>query len=91
MSTCDPIQVTVSGNSAAIFDKIKTFVESHGGVVNGDQNSGDISAKIPVLGAFHGNYLISGQTVTITVTQKPLLLPCSTIESNVRDFLNSDS
>ncbi len=86
-STCDPFAVTVVGDTAALFDKVKAYVESHGGVVTGNSTSGSLAANIPIVGALHGNYNISGQTVTITVTQKPFLLPCSTIEANVRKFL----
>jgi archaellum component FlaF (FlaF/FlaG flagellin family) len=91
MASCDPFDVTVTGDPATVFNQVKTTVESQGGVVNGDQNSGTISLSIPVLGTVQGNYVISGQTVTITVTQKPFLLPCSEIESEVTDILGSTS
>jgi archaellum component FlaF (FlaF/FlaG flagellin family) len=74
MASCDPFDVTVTGDPATVFNQVKTTVESQGGVVN-----------------VQGNYVISGQTVTITVTQKPFLLPCSEIESEVTDILGSTS
>ncbi len=75
----------------ALFDKFKTLVESRGGVVIGNQHSGAMSAPIPFLGDLKGNYIISGYTVRITITQKPFLVACSTIEENLRSLLKSNS
>jgi hypothetical protein len=86
---CDPFDVTVSGESSTVFDRLKTLVESQGGSVEGDQNTGKLSADIPLAGAFAADYVISGNTVTITVAHKPLLIPCSLIESKVNEFVGS--
>lgn len=86
---CDPFDVTLAGDVSTVFARLKALVESYGGVVNGDQNSGTVSGNISLLGAFHGNYVFSGSTVTITITQKPVLIPCTIIQSKVKEYVGA--
>jgi hypothetical protein len=91
MASCDPFDVPVSGDPATVFNQVKTAIENNGGRLTGDQNSGNISVGIPILGTVQGNYVFSGQIVTITVTEKPFLLPCSKIESEITGLLTPSS
>ena len=47
----------------------------------GDSSSGRFSGK-----GVEGNYEIEGQTVEVTITEKPTLAPWSKVESKVREF-----
>jgi hypothetical protein len=88
MAKCDAFDVTIKGTPTTAFAKIKSDVESNGGTFEGDENSGTVSGNVPLLGALTANYTVSGNTVTITVTDRPLLVPCALIESQARDYFN---
>ena len=47
----------------------------------GDISSGSFSGK-----GVEGNYQIEGQTVEVTITDKPTLAPWSKVESKVKEF-----
>ena len=47
----------------------------------GDTSSGSFSGK-----GVEGNYEIEGQTVEVTITDKPTLAPWSKVESKVKEF-----
>ena len=65
-------------NSA--LEKAKAAIESQNGTFNGDINSGDFD--VTVMGNnIKGQYLVSGQTLNIVITDKPFFVPCSMIES----------
>ena len=60
--------------------KAKAAVESQSGTFNGDTNSGDF--EVNVFGNnIKGNYLVSGQSLEVEITDKPFFVPCSMIES----------
>ena len=46
-----------------------------------DTSSGSFSGK-----GVEGNYQIEGQTVEVTITDKPTLAPWSKVESKVKEF-----
>jgi hypothetical protein len=39
-----------------------------------------------MMGGFEGQYQVNGETITITITEKPFLIPCTLIESKIREF-----
>lgn len=53
----------------------------------GDTNQGSFTVPTP-LGSIKGSYVIEGSTITIDVQDKPMLLSCSRIESELRKFMS---
>jgi hypothetical protein len=86
MAACDPFDVTVDGDLAPVLAQVKTKVEALGGVFQGDLNSGSLSGHVPLLGDVAADYAVAGNTVTITITHKPLFVSCSTLEAKITDF-----
>ena len=82
MSACD-FSIPFSGNAEEILAKARSAVESQNGEFNGDTTSGNFSVNI-FSNLIAGNYLVSGQILSLTITHKPFLVPCSTIESFLR-------
>lgn len=78
------IQLTMSADELAT--KAKKLVEDAGGTFSGDSTRGDITVKLPV-GTVQGNYTVSGQTVSFNISKKPMLVPCSAIQSFLQDRL----
>jgi hypothetical protein len=87
-TSCDPFDVTVSGDLQAAVDRARAKVTGAGGTFTGDTKSGSFSGPSGV-GTIEGKYSVSGQVVTVKVTKKPFIVPCSKIESTVRDYFKA--
>lgn len=59
-----------------------------GAKYNGDETGGDFT--LDVLGMrFKGSVQVESDIIFVNLTDKPLLVPCSFIESNVKKYVNS--
>ncbi len=85
MASCDPFSIDFSGSAPELFNKISSLIHQHGGSISGDSSGGTFSVPIPVFGTVAGTYSVSGQTCTIHITQRSFFLPCTTIESFIRE------
>jgi hypothetical protein len=88
MASCPPFQVTVQGDLQQTLDRVRADVQAHGGQFSGDLTSGSVSGPVPVLGTIEADYAVEGNTVTITVTNRPFLVPCSTIETQAQQYFS---
>ncbi len=69
-----------------VFTKAKNVVESQGGIFTGDAHSGNFT--IEVFGnKIAGDYTMTGNDLTINITDKPFFVPCATIESMLKSKL----
>ena len=78
--------VPFSGTSQDIVAKAKAAIEKAGGQFNGNDGSGDFSVPTPA-GTVKGKYAVAAQSFSVDITDKPFIVPGSTIESEVRKFL----
>lgn len=86
MSTCN-FSIPFSGPAENVLAKAKAAVESQNGDFSGDVNSG--SFQVSVIGnVIRGNYNVSAQTLNLMITDKPFLVPCSTIESFLKSKIS---
>ena len=86
MAKCD-MNIDFDGLASDQIEKARTAILGAEGTFQGDENSGDFS--IPVLGSdIVGNYTITGQTFSIAITEKPLLISCRRIEDELREYLD---
>ena len=73
-----------SGDADTVLAKAKKAVQSQGGNFSGDATSGDFD--VSVFGnKMVGTYTVAGQTLNILITDKPFLIPCSTIEGFLKN------
>ena len=78
--------IPFNGDAETVLTKAKSAVLSQGGNFNGDANSGDFT--VSVFGnKIVGNYGVSGQTLSINITDKPFIVPCSAIENFLKGQL----
>jgi hypothetical protein len=63
-------------------------VRGAGGNFTGDTEEGRYSVWTPI-GSISGNYSVSGQTIHIDVTDKPMILSCSLIEKKLNEFIQT--
>lgn len=81
-------EVDVSGTPEVIVDKAQKMIIDAGGSFSGDTAEGNYKVKLPV-GSVEGKYTVSGSKIGFEITKKPMLVPCSAIESFLRDRLKS--
>jgi phage-related protein len=77
--------INFKGSASELFDKVKKLIEQHNGTITGNDKSGSFSVPVPVFGTVAGTYSISGQTISICITQKSFFLSCATIEKFLKD------
>jgi hypothetical protein len=86
MGACN-FSIPFSGDAETILAKAKAAIESQQGIFTGDANSGSFS--VSVFGnSMKGGYLVNGQYLNITITDKPFIVPCSTIESLLKSKIS---
>ncbi len=81
MSKCN-FSIDFSGSAETIFQKAKTAVEKQGGNFSGDMGSGSFS--LSMFGTISGSYRVNGQKLEIDIDEKPMMIPCSAIESALK-------
>ncbi|MDQ3682136.1 MAG: hypothetical protein M3352_03570 [Bacteroidota bacterium] len=83
MAACN-FSIPFSGSSQDVLNKAKSSVQSQGGNFNGDERGGTFD--VSVFGnTIKGSYSVSGQNLDIIIDSKPFLIPCSTIESFLKN------
>jgi hypothetical protein len=87
MSACDPTSIPFQGAVNEYLVKAKEKIGKMNGTLNGTDTSGTFDVNSPV-GRVAGTYAVSGQTITITVTDKPMMLPCNMIEGFLKGALS---
>lgn len=85
MADCN-FNIPFSGAASGIVNKARSAVQGQGGTFNGDENNGQF--RVSVFGStIAGNYSITGNEMQIQITDKPFMVPCSTIESYLKNNL----
>lgn len=85
MSKCN-FEISFTGGAEAVVEKLKTRIIAAKGSFEGAAESGNFVVQTPV-GAVNGNYTISGQQLNIEITDKPVFVGCSVIESFIQKEL----
>jgi len=85
MAECS-FKFNIESNPAEIINKVKSKIENEGGNFTGDESEGNFNLPTPV-GAIEGNYTVSENELKIDITKKPMMLPCSMIESELEKRL----
>ena len=86
MARCQ-FSIEFSGVAEELLQKAKDGITKAGGSFEGDSGQGLFKVPTP-LGAIKGAYAIEGSMITITVADKPMLLGCGRIESELRQFMS---
>lgn len=66
--------------------RVKVKIKQEGGSFEGDENEGIFSLPSPA-GKIEGSYKISDAELKIDITKKPVFLPCSMLESELKKRL----
>ena len=85
MAECS-FKFNIDSSPAEIIEKVKSKIENDGGSFTGDENQGNFNLPTPV-GAIEGDYTVIDNELKIDITKKPMMLPCSMIESELEKRL----
>lgn len=80
--------IDLPGSADEIVGKARSMIENAGGSFSGDASQGDYRLKLPI-GSVEGTYTILGSSIRFDITKKPMLVPCGTIESFLRERFKS--
>jgi hypothetical protein len=75
--------VKTNKDPQVLVEEAKKVAEENKATLNGDANSGTFAGK-----GVEGSYQVEGNTVRITITDKPRLASWSKVESKVTEFFN---
>ena len=85
MASCK-FTIPFAGKSRDVLLKAKSAIQSQGGTFEGDESGG--SFDLSVFGnTIKGSYFVMGQDLNIVIDSKPFIVPCSTIESFLKNKL----
>jgi hypothetical protein len=73
--------IAFTGDAAALLNRARAIAVSNGAQISGDSSRGSFSGK-----GIIGNYSVSGNTVSVTISDKPALIPWGIVESQLRSF-----
>ena len=81
MAKTKTFSVNTQKDPDTLVSEAKQVAKEKDATSQGDTSSGSFSGK-----DVEGNYEIEGQTVEVTITDKPTLAPWSKVESKVKEF-----
>lgn len=85
MRSCEPFDVPVPADLKGALERLQALIVGEGGQFVGDEAAGRFSGSSP-LGPIEGRYTIQGAAIRITITNKPMFVPCGTIEERIRRY-----
>ena len=85
MAACQ-FSIPFTGSPSEVINKAKAALQSQGGNFEGNEQGGNFD--VTVFGStIKGSFTVAGQNLEMIIDSKPFLLPCSTIESFLRNQL----
>jgi hypothetical protein len=73
------IKLPITGTAQELVNKARMAVEKQSGVFTGDDNQGSFSLQV-MGSAIAGEYLVDGEELIISITEKPFFVPAGVIE-----------
>jgi len=77
------LDLSIADDVAAAMERVRSAVLGAGGQFTGDALAGSFGLVTPI-GAVRGRYAVSGQSVHISVDEKPVFLGCGMIEDRLK-------
>jgi len=70
-----------------LVSKLRDAILNSGGRFEGNNSEGSFQGNTPV-GSFEGNYVITDDEIEVAINNKPFLITCSRIESEINKYLD---
>ena len=74
----------------SLIEKAKEAITKRSGSFEGNTEKGEFSISTPV-GKISGNYKVQSTSIAFEISDKPMFLPCDTIEKELRKYLGVDA
>jgi len=74
-------QVPLKGDADALASRAEELARQAGAEFTGDGKAGRFAG-----GGVEGQYEVEGESITVTISKKPLVAPWSLVEEKVRSF-----
>lgn len=87
MAKCK-FDIAISKEPAEIVQKAAEAIGHAGGALTGDSSAGEFQLPTP-LGSIRGKYSLQQNVMQIEIGSKPMLLSCSRIEEELRNYLSA--
>lgn len=87
MPDCVPFRLYVGDTIQDVLSIMVGEMQRRGFQVSAAHDAGTFSIPLPVGGIICGSYTIAGKSLAISVTQRPEILSCGTIESKLQDLI----
>ncbi len=71
---------------AELLSQVQKLARENNGLFQGDEKSGRLALEF-ILGNIEGNYTIEADRLRLTITKKPFLVGCETIDSTIKAYL----
>jgi hypothetical protein len=84
MAKTKTFSVNTQKDPDTLVSEARQVAKENDATSEGDTSSGGFSGQ-----GVEGNYEIDGQTVEITITDKPTLAPWSKVESKIKEFFKA--
>lgn len=81
------ITVSPKDDLQTTLKRVETTITNKGGQFAGDTSSGTFAGVTPI-GMVKGKYLVRGNDIEITITDKPFLAPQAIIDGKIRDYFS---
>jgi hypothetical protein len=78
--------ISFTGSAKELVRRAKQTIEREGGTFVGDAIQGDFKGKTAI-GSIQGKYQVEGQSITLSIIKKPLLLSCNRIQKELSAVL----
>lgn len=78
--------IAFSGSAEDLVTRARSMIEDAGGSFSGDTEQGRYTVKLP-LGEVRGHYRVEPNRLAFQIDKKPIMVPCSAIESFLRGKL----
>ena len=85
MLKCD-FSIDFTGSPEILISKANNAINNAGGQFNGNPQGGNFSISTP-LGRVAGDYQVTGQIISFSITEKPFLVGCGRIEEELRKYI----
>lgn len=80
-------EIPFEGTPESIIEKAKQTIAGARGTLTGSGADGQFTVPSPI-GDVSGNYSVEGNTLKVTITDKPVFAPYSMIEDALRKYLS---
>ena len=82
--------IPISGPIGDMVNKAKEAIQGTGGLFEGDVTAGKFAVPVMV-GKIVGKYSVDSQYFKVEIVEKPFLVPCDMIESQLKEYLSKPS